>query len=71
MVSTEIVSGMAESFLYVYLGISAVSIESEYVIPEFIGVVLLATIIARFVSVFLPIYLIYLANGKKMRMGWN
>jgi NhaP-type Na+/H+ or K+/H+ antiporter len=62
---------MAESFLYVYLGISAISIEAEYVIPKFIVVVMLATIIARFVSVFIPMYVIYLFNGKKLRMGWN
>ena len=62
---------MAESFLYVYLGISAISIESEFVIPKFIVVVLVATIIARFLSVFLPIYTIFLINGRKMKLGWN
>ena len=53
---------MAESFLYVYLGISALSIDFKYVFPKFIGIVLISTILARVISVFLIALLIYMIN---------
>lgn len=60
IIAVEVVSQYAESFLYVYLGICAYSINREFIIPEFIYLVLFATIAARMISVFLPICAIYM-----------
>ena len=59
-------SALAEAFLYVYIGVSAISIDMDYVIPEFITTVTIATAIARFVSVFTPMFCLYLLQGKSL-----
>lgn len=70
----ETASSIAESYLYVYLGLSALTIEGKYVFPSLITVVLFGTIIARMISVMLPMVLLHLYKnwrGKKMRLQWN
>ena len=56
----EAISALAEAFLYCYIGISALSIKSEHVVPEFVVAITVATAIGRFISVFLPITVIWL-----------
>lgn len=67
----EFCSRLSETFLYVYLGISALSIEIKYIKVNFIMIVLAAVVVARTLSVFLPILLIFLCNGCKMQLKWN
>ncbi len=71
----ESASYLAESFLYVYLGLSALSIESKYVDVSLILVVLLGTILARLISVLIPIFLLktlhYLKGNKDITLKWN
>lgn len=64
-------SQLAEAFLYVYLGISAFSIDFHLIDPKFIGLVLFATVVARIVSVFLPVLFIWAINGGKIPLKWN
>ncbi|CDW76774.1 sodium hydrogen exchanger [Stylonychia lemnae] len=52
----ETASQIAESFLFVYLGLSALSIQTKFVYPSLIIVVLLGVVIARFISVIIPVY---------------
>jgi len=66
------ISSLAESFLYVYIGISALSIKPEFVVPEFIVTVTMATAVARFISVFTPVTVIYFLQGKTLKkLHWN
>jgi len=51
----ETISNISESFLYVYLGLSALTIESKNVIPSLIAVVLFGAILARLISVLVPV----------------
>lgn len=64
----ETASYLAESFLYVYLGLSSLTIEAKYVDVSLIIVVLLGTIIARVISVMVPIAMLktlaYIKGGK-------
>ena len=67
----EFASKLAETFLYVYLGISALSIDTKFIKVNFIIIVLAAVIVARTLSVFLPMLTIYLAGRCEMRLKWN
>jgi len=50
-IAVQLVADMSESFLYVYLGLSALSINWNFVMPKLILIVLIATIIGRILSV--------------------
>ena len=72
----ETASYLAESFLYVYLGLSSLTIEAKYVDLSLIMVVLLGTIIARVISVMVPIAMLktlaYIKGGKDHNtLQWN
>ena len=54
----ETAASLAESFLYVYLGLSALTIERRNVLPGLVVVALLATLLARLVSVLVPFALL-------------
>ena len=72
MIAIATVASIAESFLYVYLGLSALTISSTNVIPRFLISVLFSTIIARFISVFLPLLLLRsLKSSTKNPLQWN
>lgn len=71
MMAIETAASIAESFLYVYLGLSALTINPQFVIIELIEVVVIATVLGRFMSVLIPIGIIYMMKGKKMRLKWN
>ena len=65
IVSIEMVSSFAESFLYIYLGLSALYLDFDNLYPAFIILVFFATAMARFISVCLPIYIVYLSTEDK------
>ena len=70
-IAIEGISSIAESFVYVYLGLSSFMIKEENINYNLIISVLVATVIARVISVFTPIILIYFFNGRKMNLKWN
>ena len=55
-IAVQLVADMSESFLYVYLGLSAFSINWNFVMPKLILIVLIATIIGRILSVVICMY---------------
>jgi len=75
-VGTEIavtsIANICQSFLYIYLGLSAFSIEAEYVKPDMIYVTMGAILICRVFSVGVPIFLCWLCSGcQPLKLKWN
>ena len=65
-------SGICQSFLYIYIGLSAFSIEEEFVRQRFTIAVLVSVLICRIFSVGVPLFLVYLSTGcKKLSLKWN
>ena len=71
VIAVEVTSNLAETFLFVYLGLSSLAIKPETVKWDFIGCVLVATLVARFFSVFIPLGLIWCCKGGEMALKWN
>lgn len=71
MIAIETSASIAESFLYVYMGLSSFMLSSENVHPRLIIVVLLSTIVARFLSVFIPMILLYFIKKGSLALKWN
>ena len=59
------IAGISQSFLYIYMGLSAFSIEIEHVHLDMVKVTLASIFICRIFSVSVPILLIYFATGMK------
>lgn len=75
-VGTEIavnsIANICQSFLYIYLGLSAFSIEAEYVKTDMVCVTMAAILICRLFSVGVPIFICYLCSGcKPLKLKWN
>lgn len=71
--SIETISNLAESFLYVYLGLTAVNVlEPEYSdVYFFILVVLGLTITARILTVLVPMMILKIFERGKYNVKWN
>jgi NhaP-type Na+/H+ or K+/H+ antiporter len=69
--AVETAASVAESFLYVYLGLSALTIKREYVVTSLIVVVIIATILSRIISVFIPMLVMYLFKGSKLGLKFK
>ena len=54
-----------------YLGLSAFSLSFKSIIWSFVGSVLVATVVARVVSVFVPIICIWVVNGGEIPLQWS
>ena len=66
------VSNLSQSFLYIYLGLSAFTIEEQHVKADFILVTLGSIFICRIFSVGIPLFLVWLCSGcKPLRLKWN
>ena len=66
------VSNLSQSFLYIYLGLSAFTIEKQYVNHDFILVTLGSIFICRIFSIAIPLLLIWLCSGcKPLSLRWN
>lgn len=66
------IANINQSFLYIYMGLSAFSIEQEYVRYDMIYTTIAAIFICRIFSVGVPIGLIYLSTGMKpLSLRWN
>jgi len=65
-------SGICQSFLYIYIGLTAFSIEKDFVRARFTTAVLVSVLICRVFSVGVPLFLVYLCTGcKKLSLKWN
>ena len=64
-VVVEVSSGLCQSFLYVYMGLTAFSIEEQFVRKELVMITLTAIFICRVFSVGIPIFLVYITQGCK------
>jgi len=64
-IAVETCSMIAESFLYGYLGLTALSIKPEVVDMNFLWAVLGITTVARLVSVYSSMFLLWLINKCK------
>ena len=62
VLAVETLASVSEGFLYVYLGMSSLSIRMEHVNIPLIAITLIGTIIARFLSVMIPLGLIGLCR---------
>lgn len=71
VLTMETSSSIAESFLYAYLGLSAISIDVRYVNPMLIACVLITTIVARLLSVFIPLGIMYIFKRGKLSIKLN
>jgi solute carrier family 9 (sodium/hydrogen exchanger), member 6/7 len=61
-----------QSFLYIYMGLSAFSIEMEYVHMNMVYTTLIAIFVCRIFSVGVPIFLVWLSTGMKpLQLKWN
>ena len=66
------VSNLSQSFLYIYLGLSAFTIEEQHVKADFILVTLGSIFVCRIFSVGIPLLLVWLCSGcKPLRLKWN
>jgi NhaP-type Na+/H+ or K+/H+ antiporter len=71
-VAVNTISNINQSFLYIYMGLSAFSIEKEYVKTDMIVVTLVAIFVCRIFSVGVPILVVYLWSGcKPLQLRWN
>ena len=71
-VTVATVANIAQTFIYIYLGLSLFSIEPEYVNKNFIMVTLASILICRVFTVGVPLLLIYLSTGMKpLALRWN
>mmetsp|Transcript_1644 Transcript_1644/g.2906 ORF Transcript_1644/g.2906 Transcript_1644/m.2906 type:complete len:186 (-) Transcript_1644:522-1079(-) len=70
--AVESISGISQSFLYIYMGLSAFSIDPDYVRTDMVKVTLASIFICRVFSVGVPILLVYLWSGMKpLSLKWN
>jgi NhaP-type Na+/H+ or K+/H+ antiporter len=66
------ISNINQSFLYIYMGLSAFSIDQQYVKQDMVIVTLIAIFVCRIFSVGIPILLVYLWSGcKPLQLKWN
>lgn len=61
-----------QSFLYIYMGLSAFSIEPEYVEMKMVWTTLIAIFVCRIFSVGVPIFLVWCSTGcQPLKLRWN
>jgi NhaP-type Na+/H+ or K+/H+ antiporter len=66
------ISGLSQSFIYIYLGLSLFTIKEENVKPQFIALTLGSILVCRVFSVGVPLLLVYLCSGcKPLALSWN
>lgn len=66
------IANINQSFLYIYMGLSAYSIEPEFVRWDMVWTTITAILVCRIFSVGVPILLVYLSTGMKpLSLRWN
>jgi sodium/hydrogen exchanger-like protein 6/7 len=69
LISSETAAMLAESFLYVYLGMSSLSVKKEQIFPSLILFTLFATVVARMISVLIPMLFLKLIYRSKFKLS--
>lgn len=71
-IAVNSIASICQSFLYIYLGLSAFTIKKENVKMDMVYVTLGAVLICRVFSVAVPIFLCWLASGcVPLKLKWN